>query len=102
MLTVTCSVCFLLFWTVLQIYLPQNDPTDDHLCFDSITEFGLVTGSLDVNTVKILLWVNWTLYKLHITSMQKDQAEKKNENAKDNSIYVYLRQNKVANFCVLV
>lgn len=75
MLTVTCSVCFLLFWTVLQIYLPQNDPIDDHLCFDSITEFGLVTGSLDVNTV--ILWVNWTLYKLHITSMQKDQAEKK-------------------------
>lgn len=75
MLTVTCSVCFLLFWTVLQIYLPQNDPIDDHLCSDSITEFGLVTGSLDVNTV--ILWVNWTLYKLHITSMQKDQAEKK-------------------------
>lgn len=90
----------------MQIYLPQNDPTDDHLCFDSITEFGLVTGSLDVNTVKIVApnftLGKLTLYKLHITSMQKDQAEKKNENAKDNSIYVYLRQNKVANVCVLV
>ena len=53
MLTVACDVYFLLFWRVFQIYLPWNDPIDDHLRFDCITEFGLVTGCLDVNTVLI-------------------------------------------------
>ena len=76
-LTVACDVYFLLFWRVLQIQLPWNDPNDDHLRFDRITEFwvGYRMSGCEYG-------VNFTFGKLGIaqvayclTAMQKDQAE---------------------------